>query len=401
MTSRFDLIVCGAGPAGATAAWAASRGGLNTLLLERKQLPRYKTCGGGMPVTLRNIIPEMDPGLFVESTVTHLRHTWNFRSAHMAPLNFEGSGDEVNLWMVQRSVFDNALTSLAVKAGTTVRDGCAVKSIEADGDRSVVITTAEGERIAADHVVGADGATGVVARSASLRAARVHAIALEAEIPFDWSGGHPALRPNVAHLEYAVRQGYAWVFPKENHLSIGAGMFGRRTADGKGEANKEVLTRWITGYMRALKIPVPMDPIVYHGHPLPIWNGAERLEAWNGRVLLVGDAAGLINPLFGDGISYACRSGKMAAETVLAGLAPNWSAIAAREFASDHDAALKIAQFFYQMPQLCYALGVKHPKGTHLAGRLLNGTLRYDEILDRLPWRSEMKSAHELRSAGW
>jgi len=392
MSEIFDVIVCGAGPAGATAALMCARAGMKTLLLERRTLPRYKTCGGGMPVTIRGIVDGLTADAFVESTVTHLRHTWNFRSAHLAPLNQEGD-DSTSLWMVQRSIFDNALTQMAAAAGAEVRDTCPIRLVEEDGNFLVRVTTQNGDIFSARHIIGADGATGIVAKIAQLRPVRTHAIALEAEIPFDWKGGHETLRPHVAHLEYAVRQGYGWVFPKEHHLSIGAGMFGRRTADGKGDASKEELSRWITGYLKTLKIPADVSKIEYHGHPLPIWNGREPLQTWNGRVMLVGDAAGLVNPLFGDGISYACRSGKLAAQTLLDGKSAEWSEIAAGEFAPDHDAALKIAQFFYLMPRLCYTLGVKHPRGTHLAGRLLNGTLRYEEVLDRLPWKKQMTAA--------
>jgi flavin-dependent dehydrogenase len=329
---------------------------------------------------------------FVESTVTHLRHTWNFRSAHLAPLNLDGD-ETTSLWMVQRSVFDNALTHMAAAAGCIVRDNCPVRHVERDGDRLVRITAQNGDVVSARCIVGADGATGIVARMAELRPIRTHAIALEAEIPFDWRGGHETLKPHIAHLEYAVRKGYGWVFPKEHHLSIGAGMFGGRTEAGRGDASKEELARWITGYLKALKIPADPSKIEYHGHPLPIWNGREPLHAWDGRVILVGDAAGLVNPLFGDGISYAIRSGKLAGKAIQEAQTPSWSSIVADEFAADHDAALKIAQFFYFMPRVCYTLGVKHPRGTHLAGRLLNGTLRYEEVLDRLPWKKQMNAA--------
>ena len=393
MTNQYDVIVCGAGPAGACAAYESALAGRKTLIIERRTLPRYKTCGGGVPLTVGNDLPNLVPEAFVEATVTHLRHTWDFGDAHLASLNPDPAEPPMSLWMVQRSVFDNALTERAARAGAEVRDGLTVRSVEPDGPTGVRVTTADGDTSAASHVVGADGANGVVARMADLRKDRLLAIALEAEIPHEWGRGHESLRPEVAHLEYGVKQGYAWVFPKAGHLSVGAGMFGRKSAEGKGEASKDDLARWILGYLEALGVPKRREEIEFHGHPLPIWGGSEPVMAWGGRVLLAGDAAGLVNPLFGDGISYACRSGALAGQAIAAGRAAEWTETLRQEFGASHDAALTIAKFFYQFPRVCYQMGVKHPRGTRVAARLIGGDLSFDSVLERLPWNRLMAGA--------
>jgi len=393
MSKPYDVIVCGAGPAGACAAYEAAARGLRTLILEKKTLPRYKTCGGGVPLSLSNDLPHLVPEAFVEATVTHLRHTWNFGDAHVAPLNPDPNDPSVSLWMVQRSVFDNALTQRAASAGSDVRDGVSVQSVTPDSDTRVRVVTANGDTYFASHVVGADGANGIVSRMANLRKDRLLAIALEAEIPHDWGQGHETLTPEIAHLEYAVKEGYAWVFPKAAHLSVGAGMFGRRSAEGRGAARKDDLARWVTGYLQFLGVPKPKEAIEFHGHPLPIWNGSEPVDAWNGRVLLVGDAAGMVNPLFGDGISYACRSGALAGQTIAQGQSAQWTSLLYETFGPSHDAALAIAKFFYQFPKVCYTMGVKSPRGTRTAGRLISGDLPFDVVLDRVPWKKMMPKA--------
>jgi len=296
----------------------------------------------------------------------------------------------MTLWMVQRSIFDNALAQRAAAAGADLRDELGVEGIETDGDDGVRLTLSNGETVTARCIIGGDGVNGVVGRKAGLRKSRLLAIALEAEIPHAWGQGHESLRPEVAHLEYGVRQGYAWVFPKATHLSVGAGMFGRRTAEGRGEAKKDELVRWVTGYLDALGVPRRVEDIEFHGHPLPIWNGSEPVDAWGGRVMLAGDAAGMVNPLFGDGISYACKSGVLAGRTAVAGRSADWTSILAAEFAPSHDAALKIAKFFYQFPSLCYKMGVKRPNGTRVAARLISGDLNFNAILERLPWKQMM-----------
>ncbi len=390
MSSHYDVLVCGAGPAGACAAYEAASRGMRTLILERKALPRYKTCGGGVPLTVGAELPGLVPEAFVEATVTHLRHTWNFGDPHMAAVNPDPAEPPMSLWMVQRSVFDNALTQRAVRAGAEVRDGLALRHMEPMGEDRVRVTTADGDTLTAACVIGADGANGAVARLAGLRPHRLLAIALEAEIPHTWGEGHESLRPEVGHLEYAVRQGYAWVFPKAGHLSVGAGMFGRRTESGRGAARKDELARWVTGYLTALGVPHRAEDIEFHGHPLPIWNGAEPVDAWGGRVLLAGDAAGMVNPLFGDGISYACLSGAGAGRAVAEGRGAAWSATLRDRFGASHDAALTLARFFYQFPGVCYKMGVKHPRGTRIAARLIGGDLPFNAVLDRVPWKALM-----------
>jgi len=390
MNSLYDVIICGAGPAGACAGYEAASAGLKTLILEKRILPRYKTCGGGVPLTVAHDLPKLVPEAFVEATVTHLRHTWDFADAHIAPLNPNPDEPLMSLWMVQRSIFDNALTERAARAGCEVRDGVSVKLVEPEGEMQVRVTTADGEVYHARYILGADGANGIVARMADLRKKRLLAIALEAEIPHEWGQGHETLRPEIGHLEYGVKQGYAWVFPKAGHLSVGAGTFGRRSTEGRGEASKNELVRWIVGYLQALGVPHPKEKIEFHGHPLPIWAGSEPVTAWNGRLLLVGDAAGMVNPLFGDGISYACRSGALAAKTIARGQAASWTETLQEEFGASHDAALTIAKFFYQFPRVCYNMGVKRPTATRTAGRLIGGDLPFDRILDRLPWNKMM-----------
>ena len=392
MSQHFDVVVVGAGPAGACAAYEAAARGLSVLLVEKKTLPRYKTCGGGVPLTVQSGLPALAPEAFVEATVTHLRHTWNFADAHLAPLNPDPAEPSMSLWMVQRSVFDNALTERAVRAGTVLRDGVGVRTIEPDGDTRVRVVLENGDVVSAAHVVGADGANGTVARQAGLRPHRLLAIALEAEIPHAWGAGHESLRPEVGHLEYAVRQGYAWVFPKAGHLSVGAGTFGRRNAEGRGEASKAELSQWIVDYLTALGVPARREQIVFHGHPLPIWGGREPVGAWHGRVVLAGDAAGLVNPLFGDGISYACKSGALLGAELAAGRAARWTQTLADTFGTSHDAALTLAKFFYQFPGTCYQMGVKHPRGTRIAARLIGGDLGFDSVIKRVPWHKLMQS---------
>lgn len=385
---NYDLIVIGAGPAGAVAAETAARRGFKVALIEKQALPRHKTCGGGMPMVMGECIQDFPRDGIVEANVEFMRHTFHFQDALLAPINPPGVRRPLSLWMVQRSVFDNALTQRAARAGAEVRDGLAVRSIEADGEGVTVKAEADGREVFSARsrwVIGADGANGVSAKAAGLRRSRALAIGIEVEHPHRWGDGHPDLRPNVLHLEYgAIPRGYAWVFPKGDHLNVGAGMFRPRDLSGRGDPNvREELQRAIRSYLDTLGVRYDPQNMRYNAHPLPVWNGKETLQSADNRILLCGDAAGLINPLFGDGILHAARSGMIAGETVASGDTAGYTRAVHAFFAENFDSALKLSKFFYRFPAVCYRYGVKREMATHTATRLLCGEALFTDFAAR------------------
>lgn len=385
----YDVIVCGAGPAGAAAAAAAAGYGLKVALLEKYPLPRHKTCGGGMPMVIEDFLQDLAPEAFVESKVRYLRHTWKFDDPYLAAIDLPDSQRDICLWMVQRSIFDNALAKRAVKAGAELRDGLTVRSIEIESDGVRVRGSTKGNENAfvatARHIIGADGANGVSAAAANLRQNRAVAIAMEIEYPHTWGNSHPDLRPDVAHLEYgAIKRGYAWIFPKGDHLNIGAGLFN----PGKGKRNnmevRDEIQQAIFGYLDLFEIPCDRANLRFYGHPLPIWQGKEQRHSPDGKILLVGDAAGLINPFFGDGILHAVKSGLLAAECIAKNEPLTYTNRLHAEMAANFDAALKIATFFYQWPGLCYRHVVKRESATRTATRLMLGEVNFTDVASRL-----------------
>jgi len=386
----YDLIVIGAGPAGAAAAEAAARAGLKTALLEKQTLPRHKTCGGGMPMVMGGVLRDFAPEAVVEADTRYMRHTWRFGDPHLAPMNPPDSERELSLWMVQRSRFDNALAERAARAGAELRDGLAVRAVEVERGGVTVRaeTTNDGSAFVATarHVLGADGANGVTAKAAGLRRSRVLAIGMEVEHPHTWGTGHPDLRPDVIHLEYgAVRNGYAWVFPKGEHLNVGAGVFRPRNAEGRGDgALRDELKQAIFGCLAMLGVPYDADRMRFHAAPLPLWNGKERLHTRDGRLLLAGDAAGLINPLFGDGILHAVKSGLIAADCLANDAALDYTRRIHAEFAANFDAALRLARFFYQWSGFVYKYAVKREGATRTATRLLCGDVLFTDVTGRV-----------------
>ena len=289
---RFDAIVVGAGPGGSATALRLARGGARVLLLDRARFPRDKPCGGGLTGRAVRELP-IDVAPVVEDEVRALEVRLGYRK------RFERRSEVPLILMTQRRRLDAFLAEQAVAAGASFRDGVTVGGLAIGPDGASL--RVDGDEVRAPVVVGADGVNGRVARAAGLGGGVVYGIALE--------GNGPLLpgRRGRATLELGVVPGgYGWVFPKADHANYGVGGWAS-----EGPRLREHLAGLCAAHGIELSALAGLK-----GRRLPI-----RLNrtAHRGPVLLVGDAAGLVDPLSGDGISEALLSARLAAEAVLAG----------------------------------------------------------------------------------
>jgi geranylgeranyl reductase family protein len=291
---RFDAIVVGAGPAGSTAAFRLSRAGARVLLLDRERFPRDKPCGGGLTYRAVRQLP-VPVDAVVEDTVRRCRLGLRYGPS------FERSTDEPLILMTQRRRLDAHLAEQAASAGADFRDGVRATALELDDDGGIV--RFEGSAASAPVVIGADGVNGLTVRTLGLAGRRSHGVALEGNI------SHVHAREDYrgrALVELgAVPGGYAWVFPKGDHVNVGVGGW-----ESEGPRLREHLERACAGY----GLPVERLESV-RGYRLPMRAPGDRVST--GRALLIGDAAGLVDPLSGDGMYEAFASSRLAAETAL------------------------------------------------------------------------------------
>lgn len=298
MSNTYDVIVVGSGPAGACAAWRLAKAGVAVAVLEKAALPRYKTCGGGLVGRAMQALP-MDVRHVVE------------QDCHIAQLNFLPTGPCFTthrqtpiVSMTMRSRLDFAILSAAQEAGAAVHERCAVESVSFHGDFFTIVTN--GGSMRARFVVAADGAHGTVARTIGLADGRVliPALEYEATVPHDRLNGFHG----IARFDFGLLpHGYAWTFPKRRHLSIGVLSMTQRGRD---------LKRAMAHYLDVLGCR-SVAQVERHGFVIPIRPRSGPFV--DKRVLLVGDAAGFADPVTGEGISFAVRSGLMAAQALIDG----------------------------------------------------------------------------------
>src|SRR3972149_7696651 len=218
MNSDYDVIVVGGGPGGSTAARFCSKAGLKTLILEKERLPRYKPCGGCLSAkTVRLLDFDLSP--VIENTIFGAKFTYCSKD----PFFIESKNPMA--FLVMRDRFDQFLIDKALEVGTELLDDEKVTKVE-EGADGVAVESAKGKKFRCQVLVGADGSESMVAKSLSLRPQNNDGYggAIESETPFDSSVPFPKEELQFVHLDFGrVPNGYAWVFPKKNWLSIGIG----------------------------------------------------------------------------------------------------------------------------------------------------------------------------------
>jgi geranylgeranyl reductase family protein len=363
-----DAIVVGAGPAGSTLARILARSGARVLLLDRAAFPRDKPCGGGVSLRAASRL-DLDLSPVTEQTIFDVRISYRLgrASRHHYP--------QPLVYMTQRCRLDAFLAEQAAATGVQFHDGEPVRAVEVS-DRQVTVRTDKGV-YTARILAGADGANGIVGRSTGTTPRADLALALEGNVPFPqgapwrWQG---TLALNLGGLP----GGYGWVFPKGDHLNVGVGAW-----------------RWFAPNLRehlaALCRRYGFSPDALRdvrGHHLPLRRPGSPIT--RGPVLTVGDAAGLVDPLSGEGIHAAIQSAGLAARAIEAYLAERAADLSPYQTAVDElmmpelIASRKLQDIFHYTPAP-YTFVLQHSsRFWHLMCRVIRGEVSYTGFLDML-----------------
>jgi geranylgeranyl reductase family protein len=359
MTSEFDVVVVGCGPAGNTAAYRLAGAGARVLLLEKEALPRHKVCGGGLsaktlreaPFSLASVIEREIRGVVIAFAGSN-------------PIVCERAGIGA---MAQRAALDWFMTQQAVAAGASLREGETFERFELDGGR-VRVTTGRGT-VTARVLVGADGVYSRVRSQLFPGTKPLLVPAIEALL---WPA--PGVLDMVADTCVfdlgVIPAGYGWVFPKRDHLNVGLYRFTRRPGN---RDMKGLLDAFVARY----RILRNHERMLVKALLIPVRPVAPRLARDN--VVLVGDAAGLSDALFGEGIYYALRSGNEAAEAILGYLGSRRPLAAYdRKMAGlrfELAAARAAARLFYLSPRLGFRFGARNTAINAVFTGMIAGTV--------------------------
>lgn len=313
MVKDYDVLVAGAGPAGSAAARVLAGRGWRVGLVDRAAHPRHKLCGGLLTGKSMDALALLF-GLSGADLAARggLFHTCaDYLFLHQGQELMRGAAAEP-FRFIDRPAFDALLASVAVARGVDFLPGREVAACDAQAG---TLRFRDGGELSARFVIGADGANAVTRRAliAAGQADRAAwkadlAAAIEVELPVGAGPGQFPREVRVPELHVGGPSvpgaGYGWVFPGPRGPKVGICGLRRDERD---------FGAIFLDYLRLLGVAQP-ESVPLRGHPLPYGNALAR--PCLGRLLLAGDAAGFVEPLFGEGIFYSMATGAHAATAV-------------------------------------------------------------------------------------
>jgi geranylgeranyl reductase family protein len=369
---RYDVVIVGAGPAGAVLAYLLAKAGAEVLLLEKKVFPRYKPCGGGLTKRALDSLP-----FEVDEVIEERVHT--VKAFIENECAFEIYAQQPVISMVMRDRFDHFLVKKALEAGVHFQEGVAFQDLRGEVE-ALKVETSSG-RVDARFVVGADGVNSRVSQALGLPGPDNVMNAVEAEVYLGDPERLEAFRHSAHFCFGRIPQGYAWVFPKKDHLSIG--VLSRSLTMKK-------LKRQLFSNLDAGGFSPSMEVRALRFHLVPYGSGKKRPLACE-RGLVVGDATGYLDPITGEGISYAIRGALVASRILQEAMREgyrkleDYTRVLGEDIAEDLACARTFAGILYGFSNLSSRIIKAH--GSRLAKlhmEVVSGRMTYRDLYRKL-----------------
>ena len=319
--TEYDVIVCGGGPAGSTTAFYAAKAGMKVLLLDKSKFPRDKACGGLLTARLFDELPELEK--YIKPIIECPSRDVNLYSPSMKyQIDYEFPVGTP--WNITRTVFDNAVLEAARDVGAEVMTQTRIKDYKFNG--GVTVKTSNGD-FKGKMVVGA---TGPADKLASMIREKRNikpwsdsqmgtALMWEPHVGKEFIDKTYSKNSSLlVHFKPGGIEGYGWVFPKKEILNIGFGGYNRTI---KTIKIKEIWTDYINLLKKDGYFPAGQEVPPVKGAPLPL-DGPIKATTMD-YTLIVGDSAGMVSPLSGEGIYYGMHAGKIAIDTIKKALETN------------------------------------------------------------------------------
>ncbi|GAC1320373.1 MAG: geranylgeranyl reductase family protein [Collimonas sp.] len=364
--SMTDVLIVGAGPAGAHLAYLLAEQGLQVTIIDKQAFPRAKVCGGGLSRKAMDLLG-FDLGPAMHQAIGGAILNYRNRDAIIKEIEPMGA------CTVVRSEFDKLLLDRACAKGARFLAETAFVDATESADAVSVVTSQGALRCCL--LLAADGAASAVRNKLFGKDLVAYVPALEAML---WPA-EGMLERFGAHALFdfdGMPRGYGWIFPKRDHFNVGVySPFG-------GTALRRHLDRFTAAYA-SLQQPLRVE---YQGYIIPLKNRRNVFQ--RGRVWLLGDAAGLAEALFGEGIYFALKSATIAARAIAAdGVGATaadsglYSRLLQRELLPELRAAAWMARLIYRFPKLAFSHLVLNQHINHDFAGLISGQMGYRHCL--------------------
>jgi geranylgeranyl reductase family protein len=336
---NYDVLIIGAGPSGATAAYHCAKSGLDTLFVDKSQFPRFKECGGALSERAMSYLDFRVDDELIERDVYGARVRFGSEAIEvLKPYRIAS--------LVTRSRFDYFLVQQAINSGAKFLENEEVIGLERSHEYYDIITNQK--QLRAKLVIGADGFQGITSRYVRNQLKRnEYAIGFVTEIPAENEDIDQHIFNSVEIHFGVTRMGYGWLFPHEGYFNVGVAGIADKLRNPKKILNDFLRERGFQGQYR------------FHAHRLPM--GGLPKKRVTDRIILIGDAAGFVDSFLGEGIAYAILSGRIAARVCHNALQNNqawredflsiYNEECYRQFERDLKCSLMLARLVHRFPR--------------------------------------------------